>query len=61
MMSDLTTWTADELLQAKHDTAERATDLLFAGRWRDLPALEIAARRFGAELALRHGVVQTGG
>ena len=58
-MSDLTSWTADELLRAKRETAERATNLLFDRRWDDLPALETAARRFGAELAVRLGNVPT--
>ena len=59
-MSDLTSWTAEELLRAKEETANRATNLLFAGRWEDLPAVEVAARRFGVELALRFGNVPTG-
>ena len=44
-MSDLTSWTADELLRAKRETAERATNLLFDRRWDDQPALETGARR----------------
>ncbi len=60
-MSDLTSWTADELLRAKQETAVRATDVLFDCRWVDLPALETAARRFGAELAVRLGIVRTSG
>ena len=55
-MSDLTTWTADELLLAKEETAARATTFLFDCRWDALPAVETAVRRFGVELAARQTI-----
>ena len=59
-MSDLTIWTTTKLLLAEKETKERAINLLLEKRTAYVPALQIAACRFCAELERRDGLVLIG-